>query len=117
MPVPERRQLVVIGYPDLITAARDVPALLTLRPAALEAMDSAIVETLRARRGDRALPDLPAGDAWLYVEFADTVAALDLPALEAAVAAGGRALALRSADSAAAQLWRLREEGAGLASQ
>lgn len=118
VPVPRETQLLVIGYASLVEAARDVPLLLEHRPAAIEAIDTAIVQTMRARRGPASVPELPEGEAWLYVEFADTVATVDLEAVASAVLVAGRARSAIAVDEPAqrAALWRVREDGAGLAS-
>lgn len=116
--VPRDTSLLVIGYRDLIDAAGDVPTLLAHSPAAIEAIDTALVATMRARRGSEAVPQLPAGDAWLFVEFADTVATPQLDEVAGHVQALGRAVSLtpvQDADERRA-LWRVREDGAGLAS-
>ena len=117
-PMPRAKQMLVLGYDDLIAAARDVPQLLSHQPAALEAVDTAIVATMRARRGDASVPDLPAGAAWLFVEFADTIAEVSLDAVAAKTMACGNAVAAMAVSDASAQaaLWRVREDGAGLAS-
>lgn len=116
--VPQSKQLLILGYPDLVTAARDVPALLTHHPSAIEALDTAIVQTMRARRGDAAVPEMPAGDAWLFVEFADTVATASLDDVAERVLRQGNALTATPITESAARaaLWRVREDGAGLAS-
>lgn len=118
VPKPSATQLLVLGYASLVEAARDVPLLLTHRPAAIEAIDTAIVQTMRARRGEASVPELPAGDAWLFVEFADTVAAVDGQTVADDVRAAGRALSVFGIDDpdVRAALWRVREDGAGLAS-
>ena len=118
VPTPTRTKLVVLGYPDLVTAARDVPMLLGFRPAAIEALDREIVRTLRERRGDGAVPSMPMGDAWLFVEFADTVHDTDAAAVAQAALQAGHAVSAREVPDAGERkaLWRVREEGAGLAS-
>jgi FAD/FMN-containing dehydrogenase/Fe-S oxidoreductase len=116
--LPRSTQLLVLGYRDLIGAARDVPALLLHRPAAIEALDKAMVQTMRARRGEGSVPHLPEGDAWLFVEFADTVAIADTAALADEILNNGNAVSsLSIADPLQrSAFWRLREDGAGLAS-
>ena len=106
--------LAVLAYPDMPSAADAVPALLPLRPLALEGMDARLVEVLRSRRGPDAVPELPAGGGWLFVE---TGGQSQHEAIEAA-----RQLVLAAAPDRhavvsgqhAARLWRIREDGAGL---
>ena len=62
-----------------------------------------------------AVPDLPAGAGWLFVE----VAGEDATSLAATVVAASSALGHRTVDSVVEQaaLWRIREDGAGLAAR
>ena len=73
-----------------------------------------MVDVVRTRRGPGAVPDLPRGGGWLFAETAGDT-------LEEARAAAGKLVAdggcLDSAvitGPAAAALWRIREDGAGL---
>jgi FAD/FMN-containing dehydrogenase/Fe-S oxidoreductase len=63
--------LAVLGYPDIIQAADDVPALLSVKPDGLEGMDGAFTENMR-KKGlfPEALGMLPSGNGWLLVELA-----------------------------------------------
>ena len=116
--VPREKQLLVLGYSSLIDAARDVPRLLTYSPSAIEAIDEAIVETMRLRRGADSVPSLPDGKAWLFVEFTDTVATADPPAVARELLSTGNAISSQVPTDASSRsaLWRVREDGAGLAS-
>ena len=70
LPWPERQVLLVIGYPDIASAADDVGELRRFGPIGLEAFDDHVVENM-AKKGEhppgKAL--LPRGRAWLLVEF------------------------------------------------
>lgn len=114
----EERDLLVLGYPSMVEAADAVPALLGAVPGgarlvACEGLDARIVELVRARGA--AVPELPRGSGWLFVEVAGPERAA---AVETLTAAGG-ALDARFVASAAeaAALWRIREDGAGLAAR
>jgi FAD/FMN-containing dehydrogenase/Fe-S oxidoreductase len=112
---PDRR-LVVLGYPSMIEAADAVPALIAAtdgRMIACEGLDARIVDLVRARGG--AVPELPAGAGWLFVELAGD----DATALVARVVAEAGALGHRvvAEGPEAAALWRIREDGAGLAAR
>jgi FAD/FMN-containing dehydrogenase/Fe-S oxidoreductase len=112
---PARTLMVVLGYPDMATAADDVPALLPHRPAALEGIDARIVEAVRTRRGAARLPPLPAGGGWLLVELGGDSDAELLSGAAALVAASAAGDSLVVTDRAhAAAVWRIREDGAGL---
>src|SRR6185312_14535402 len=70
VPSPKAVALAVLGYPGMPESADAVPGLLPHRPVALEGMDARLVGVFRARRGDAAVPALPRGQAWLFVETA-----------------------------------------------
>ena len=57
-PAPAAVALVVLGYPDMASAAEAVPALLPHRPLALEGLDARLVEVVRSRRGGGVVPAL-----------------------------------------------------------
>ena len=61
VPIAAAPVLVVLGYPDMPTAADAVPALLAHAPLAIEGMDSRLVDVVRRVRGAAAVPPLPAG--------------------------------------------------------
>ena len=115
VPVPAAPVLVVLGYPDMPTAADAVPALLAHQPLAIEGMDARLVDVVRRVRGASAVPHLPSGGGWLMVEVGG-------PSLDEALD-NARALAADAATDAvqvyppgpeAAAMWRIREDGAGL---
>ncbi|QIG41418.1 FAD-binding protein [Nocardioides anomalus] len=112
------RLLVVLGYPSMVEAADAVPALLAAtsgagsgRMVACEGLDARIVDLVRAKGG--AVPELPPGAGWLFVEL------VGAPELAPSVVAESGALGHRLVTDAgeAAALWRIREDGAGLAAR
>ncbi|MEU2542274.1 FAD-binding and (Fe-S)-binding domain-containing protein [Streptomyces iakyrus] len=114
--------LLTLGYEDVVEAAEDVPEILRWAPSAVEGMDEAIVATMRARRGADSVTGLPEGRAWLYVELeGDDQAAVNARAAELleVLAAQGRMTGGRVVESPAERrsLWRVREDGAGLAAR
>jgi FAD/FMN-containing dehydrogenase/Fe-S oxidoreductase len=118
VPRPARRLLVVLGYADMPAAADAVPALLPHGAVAMEGLDARIVAAVRAKRGDDAVPPLPRGDGWLFVELTGD-AGDDLRARADALVGDAAALDHRVVDDAddARRLWRIREEGAGSSSR
>src|SRR5205814_2941419 len=65
---PAERVLVALGYPDMASAADAAPAILGCQPVTCEGLDSRIVDVVLARRGPAAVPALPRGGGWLFVE-------------------------------------------------
>ncbi len=115
---PPATILVTLGYPDMATAADAVPALLPFHPVAVEGLDKRIVDVVVATRGPGAVPELPRGTGWLFLELSGATTAEVMDAAGKAIAASG-ALDTRVVTDAgeAAALWRIREDGAGLASR
>src|SRR4051812_45552794 len=110
------RVVVVLGFPDIVAAGEAAPAVVTHAPTSCEGLDSRLLDVLRARRGPDAVPPLPRGGAWLFVEMAgDDPGEVESRARRlAADGIGGDALVFTD-PAAQAQLWRIREDGAGLA--
>lgn len=115
VPVPTAPVLVVLGYPDMIAAADDVPTLLTHSPLAVEGMDARLVEVVRAHRGPGAVPELPEGEGWMMVEVGGEDEADSLARAHAlADAAHTDAVVVCPPGERASKLWRIRADGAGL---
>ncbi len=122
---PERL-LLVLGYASMIEAADAVPTLLALgaergagtpddraRLVACEGLDSRIVDLVRARHGS--VPDLPRGGGWLFAEVAGEGAADLVARLRAESGALESRLITDPRETTA--LWRIRDDGAGLAAR
>jgi len=115
VPVSAAPVLVVLGYPDMPTAADAVPALLAHRPLAIEGMDARLVDVVRRVKGAAAVPPLPEGAGWLMVEVGGDTVGEALDAARALAAdAGTRAVGVFPPGPEAAAMWRIREDGAGL---
>lgn len=116
--VPLHRHLVVLGYPSMDRAADAVPGLLGFEPTACEGLGRRIVEVFAAARGAASVPEIPDGDGLLYVELAGDEPG-ELAARADRVVAAADSLGARHVTSPAEQavLWRIREEGAGLAAR
>ena len=64
--------LVVLGFDDVVAAARCVPAILPHAPHFLESIDRVIVEFERAKGvHQRAMAAMPEGHSWLMVQIRD----------------------------------------------
>lgn len=106
--------MVVLGYPDMASAADAVPALLAHRPLAIEGMDARLVDLVRQHRGS-SLPELPVGAGWLLVEIGgQSVGEARANAARLIKDAGTRSVRMIPIGSESAALWRIREDGAGL---
>ncbi|HKS90211.1 MAG TPA: FAD-binding oxidoreductase, partial [Stellaceae bacterium] len=70
LPDPPARALLLVGYPDIASAADDANELRGLGPDALEAFDGHVIDNMR-RKGQHSpgIALLPEGHAWLMVEF------------------------------------------------
>ena len=116
---PRVTRLVVLGFADLAGAADAVLDVLAQEPTACEGLDSRIVTAVRERRGAAAVPPLPRGQGWLFVEVAgetEAVAEARVGALTTVGALGamGAIDHLVVHDPAhAAALWQVRADGAG----
>ena len=116
VPNPPHRTLVVLGFESLAEAGDATPAVLAFSPSACEGLDARIVDVVLHRKGSTAVPELPPGKAWLLVELSGD----DLGEVRSRVAAlaqarlGSSSLVLED-PVRAASVWRIREDGAGLA--
>ena len=110
------KQLVALGYASMAEAADAVMAVLAHKPTAVEGLDRRIVDVVRRRRGDSAVPPLPRGDGFMLVEVVGDdpgeVAARAARVLADAGALDGFAV---QDPTEALALWKIREDGAGLA--
>ena len=110
------RVVVVLGFVDIVAAGEAAPAVVLHGPTSCEGLDSRLLTVLRERRGPGAVPTLPKGDAWLFVELAgdDRTDVLDR-----AHRLAGAGLALEGLvvedPVTQARIWRIREDGAGMA--
>lgn len=75
VPAAKVRRLVLLGYPNIYESGAHLESILEHEPIGLEGIDQMLVDYER-RKGmhQRALADLPSGDAWLLVEFAGETA-------------------------------------------
>lgn len=112
---PSTAVLVVLGYADMASAADATPGLLRFNPTACEGIDSRIVDIVRQRRGPSAVPPLPSGQAWLFVEIAgDDLDEVSSRARQLAAESNSTDSVQVTESAAMAALWRIRADGAGL---
>ena len=118
VPSPPARTLVVLGYPDVYTAADHVLEVLEHKPIGLEGIDDVLVEGMKKKRLHlREVELLPEGKGWLLVEFGgEDRAEADGKAdgMIAALGGGAGAPAAKRYDPREAKrVWRVRESGLG----
>ncbi len=119
---PTHRVLVVLGYEDIYYAADSVPQLLPLNPIAMEGLDDGIIDGLKAR--GMKLDDigqLPAGNAWLMIEFGalstDDAVAFARKAVDIAPELPGcPSVRLVTDEHLMNRIWTIRETGASATS-
>ncbi len=108
--------MVALGYPSMPDAGDAASRIVRHGPTACEGLDRRIVEVVRRTRGPGAVPPLPRGDGWMFVELVgDDPAELQARA-QALLADSGALDGFVVADPVQAlALWKIREDGAGLA--
>ncbi len=108
--------MIALGYPSMADAGDMAPTIVAHSPIAAEGLDRRIVEVVRRTRGDAAVPRLPRGDGWMFVELAgDDPAELRLRADALLADAGALDGWVVERPAEALALWKIREDGAGLA--
>ncbi|MHB8189233.1 MAG: FAD-binding and (Fe-S)-binding domain-containing protein [Ferrimicrobium sp.] len=113
---PSATALTVLGYPDMASAADVVTAIMELSPQAMEGIDSRLVDFVKQHRSSASIPDLPTGRGWLFVETGGASQAEAIQAGRVVVARAGAMGSLVIPSGAHSRaLWRIREDGAGLA--
>ncbi|WP_425308438.1 FAD-binding and (Fe-S)-binding domain-containing protein [Ammonicoccus fulvus] len=110
------KTMIALGYATMADAADDSPAILRHSPTAAEGLDRRIVDVVARKLGEKAVPRLPEGDGWVFVELVD----------DDEVRLSERARALLGETShiggwivtdpaEVSALWKIRADGAGLA--
>jgi FAD/FMN-containing dehydrogenase/Fe-S oxidoreductase len=113
--LPAHKALAVFGFGSDVEAADAVPAILRWSPLTVEGLDIELVGLLGTRSSD-----LPDGRAWLMVEVSgDSLAESEDRAGKLARELGDqtRGHVVLTDPAAQRRLWRIREEGAGLATR
>ena len=117
VPRPKELVLVALGFPDIFTAADQVPWILEHRPEALEALDRNMVEFARSK-GMEAVRLLPSGSGYLITELGGATRDEARQRGEALVNCARQVrdcvgIALLEAPPERDSVWRLRESGLG----
>ncbi|GAB3701465.1 FAD-binding and (Fe-S)-binding domain-containing protein [Mariniluteicoccus flavus] len=110
------KAMVALGYATMADAGDDAVVLARHRPTAAEGIDRRIVDVVAKAKGPAAVPPLPAGDGWMFVELVDDDP-VRLRERADALLADANPLEGRVVDdpAEALALWKIREDGAGLA--
>jgi len=112
------KTMVAIGYPDMAAAGDAAVMLARHRPTAAEGFGRRLVDVVRRAHGDGAVPPLPAGDGWMFVELVDedpSALAVRAQVLAEEAAADATEVMVVDDPAARAALWKIRADGAGLA--
>ncbi len=105
------RALAVLGYPTMADAADAVPALLEHPLVACEGLDQRIAGMVKGH------PELPAGAGWLFAEVTASSAQEAGSLAEAVARSAGVPHRIVTDTLEQLALWKIREEGAGLAAR
>ncbi|WP_134662384.1 MULTISPECIES: FAD-binding and (Fe-S)-binding domain-containing protein [unclassified Amycolatopsis] len=115
VPVLPERAMVVLGYPDIATAADAVPDILPHEPIALEGVDHRLLYDERLKNlNEKAREELPRGRAFLMVQFGgQTLEEADKQARGLLDSIEGAEVAFLDDPAKEAELWQVREAGLG----
>lgn len=110
------KTLIALGYATMADAGDDAVVLGRHGATAAEGLDRRIVDVVARAKGAEAIPHLPQGDGWMFVELVDDDAER-LRTRAEALLADARAIDgwVVNDPAAAAALWQIRADGAGLA--
>ncbi|SMX87492.1 FAD/FMN-containing dehydrogenase [Brevibacterium iodinum ATCC 49514] len=114
---PSFTSAVVLGYADMVAAAHDAPLLRDFPVAACEGLDSRMLDRVIETKGAEAVPTLPEGAGWLVVELTgEDESALNQETQRLIAESQSLDSAVLDA-GAAAEVWAIRADGAGLVSR
>ncbi len=107
---------VALGYPTMALGADDMPILRKFHPSACEGMDSRLSNLVAERIGAHAVPKLPHGEAWIFIELVGEDRTELIERANRLVAASNCQDGWVVEDEEAAKkLWAIRSDAAGLA--
>ena len=105
------RALAVLGYPTMVDAADAVPALLEHSLVACEGLDQRITDMVTGH------PELPPGAGWLFAEVTGATPEEARARAQAVARAAGVPHRIVTDNLEQLAIWKIREEGAGLAAR
>ncbi|OYO20930.1 FAD-binding oxidoreductase [Enemella dayhoffiae] len=110
------KAMVALGYASMADAGDDAVVLARHSPTAAEGLDRRIVNVVERAKGAGSVPRLPNGDGWMLVELVDDDPVRLRERADALLADANPIDGWVVADPAEAlALWKIREDGAGLA--
>lgn len=110
------KTMVALGYSGMAEAADDVPTILASQPTACEGLDSRLVDVVRHQKGADSVPVLPDGQGWMLAELTGDDDAQVRERADQLLASADCTDGFVVDDTGHAQaLWKIREDGAGLA--
>lgn len=116
VPIAPVRLTAALGYADMPAAADAVVPIMKHGPHAVEGLDARLVDRIRLAKGAAAIPDLPPGAGWLFIEVgADTEDEARAILAGLTADAGTDSVRVLEDPREAARLWAIRADGAGLA--
>ncbi|MFW2512344.1 FAD-linked oxidase C-terminal domain-containing protein [Demequina sp. SO4-13] len=116
VPIAPVRLTAALGYADMPAAADAVVPIMKHGPHAVEGLDARLVDRIRLAKGAQAIPDLPPGGGWLFIEVgADTEAEARSILAGLLADCGTDSVRVLEDPREAARLWAIRADGAGLA--
>ena len=108
--------MIALGYPSMADAGDAAPVITEFSPTACEGLDRRIVDVVARTHGPSAVPPLPRGDGWMFVELVgDDLGEVRSRADRLLTAAGALEGYVVEDPRQVAALWKIREDGAGLA--
>lgn len=116
---PQKRALLVVGYPDLGTAGDHVPEIMQFHPIGLEGFHKHVIENMRSKgKKVPAAGKLPKGEVWLLIEFGGETQKDANAQAEAVVdrlrkLPGNRETRIFEKEEDQDALWHARESGVG----
>ena len=111
---PPHKIMIALGYASMADAGDAASVITEFSPTACEGLDRRIVDVVARTHGPSAVPPLPRGDGWMFVELAgDDVGELRSRADRLLAAAGALEGYVVEDPRQVAALWKIREDGAG----